>query len=124
MYKFLPEQIKNLEEQFEIENRKFNDILEIRKEDYLERKTGQGNETIVIFDNSLLDKSFKNAIELNDIKNKLLNCEIIESSNSDEIGIGSTCEISFDENDKNLILTLIETRLPRDPSNFISISSP
>lgn len=124
MYKFLPEQIENLKRQLSYENEKFNDILEIRREHYLERRTGQGEETRVLFDSSLLEHSFMNAAALSDIKEKLLNCKIIERNNSDEIGIGSTFEIIFDGDDDKSTFTLIETRLPKDPVHFISISSP
>lgn len=124
MYNFLPEQIENLKRQLKYENEKFNDILEIRKENYLERKTGQGEEARVLFDSSLLQHSFMNVAALNDVKEKLQNCKIIERNNSDEIGIGSTFEIVFDDEDNKSTFTLIETKLSKDPVNFISISSP
>ncbi len=124
MYKFLPEQIENLKRQLDDENAKFSDILEIRKEHYLERKTGQGEETRILFDNYLLETFLMNATALSDIKEKLLNYKIIERNNSDKIGIGSTFEIIFDGDEEKLTFTLIETRLPKDPAHFISISSP
>lgn len=126
MYKFLPDQIENLKRQLETETSKFDEILEIRKQNYLEKRTGQGNEISVIFDHSLLENFIMNTNELNDIKKKLLNCIIVEQNNSDTIEIGSSFEISlfFDEEEEKSNFTLVETKLPRDPINYISISSP
>lgn len=124
MYKFLPEQIENLEKQLDDENAKFNDFLELKKAHYSERGTGEGEETRVLFDNCLLEDSAMNVASLNDIREKLLNCKIVERSNSDEIRVGSSFEITFDGDDEKVTCTLIETRIPNDPMHFISISSP
>ncbi len=126
MYKFLPDQIENLKGQLETESLKFNEIREIRKANFLEKRLGSGNEISILFDNYLLENFVMNTSELNDIKKKLLNCVIIEPNNSDEIGIGSTFEISlfFDGEEEKSTFTLVETRLSKDPINYISISSP
>ena len=126
MYKFLPEQIENLREQLQAKTLKLEGINNIRKQNYSEMKTGNGQETSFPVDNSLLGNFVVNTNALNDIKNKLLNCEVIEPNNSDEIGIGSTIKISlfFDEDEERETFTLVETRLPKDPANFISINSP
>ena len=124
MYKFLPEQIENLEKQLNDENAKFNDFLKQRKEHYSERGIGEGDASGVLFDNCLLENSAMNVASLNNIREKLLNCKIIERNNSDEIKIGSTFEIFFDGDDEKITCTLIETRIPNDPMHFISTSSP
>lgn len=126
MYKFLPEQIENLRKQMYSETLKLKGIVQTRKENYAEQKTNEGEETRIQVDNTLLESFIMNTNSLNDIKKKLLNCEVVERSNSDEIEVGSTFEISlfFDDEEERSIFTLVETRLPKDPINFISVTSP
>ena len=126
MYKFLPEQIENLRKQMYSETLKLKGIVQTRKESYAEQKTNEGEETRIQVDNTLLESFIMNTNSLNDIKKKLLNCEVVERSNSDEIEVGSTFEISlfFDDEEEKSIFTLVETRIPKDPINFISVTSP
>lgn len=126
MYKFLPEQIENLKKQLDENTSQLDGIIEMRRENYQEKKTGQGNEISVQLDNTLLESFVVNANTLNDIRRKLLNCKVIEPNNSDEIGVGSTFEITlnFGGVEDKSVFTLIETRIPKDPMHFISISSP
>lgn len=124
MYKFLPEQIENLKKQLETEKMKYKGIVELKKESFAEKKLGE--ESRVQEDSVIIESFITNTNTLNEIRSKLLNCEIIEPNYNDEIGIGSTFEISLffeDEEDKS-VFTLVETRLPKDPANFISIDSP
>lgn len=126
MNKFLPEQIENLKQQLEVKTSKLDAINAIRKSNYLERKNGQANEFYSQIDHSLLGNFIMTTSALNEIKTQLLNCEIIEPNNSDEIGIGSTFEVSseFDGEELKEVFILVETRLAGDPSNFVSIVSP
>lgn len=126
MNKFLPEQIENLQKKLEQKTSMVASINNIRKAAFEEKKTGSGQETSFPVDNSLLGSFIMNTNSLNDIKNKLLNCEVIEPNNSDEIGLGSKFEISlfFDEEEEREIFTLVETKISGDPSNFVSVNSP
>lgn len=126
MYKFLPEQIEGLKKELESKTKNLNEINVIRKESFSEKKTSELSDPSLQVDNYLLESFISNTTSLNEIKNKLINCEVIEPNNSDEIGIGSTVSISlfFEGEEEKSIFTLVETHLSTDPTSFISIFSP
>lgn len=125
MYKFLPEQIEGLKQELDYRTKKLDEINLIRKDNFSEKKTSEGSDPSIQIDNYLLESFISNTTSLSKIKNKLINCEVIEPNNNDEIGIGSTFSISlFFEEEEKAIFTLVETHLSTDPAHYISISSP
>lgn len=125
-YRLLPVQVENLRKQYDESVAKLQSLNIMKKDEMADKKGTTDNEISFSADTSLLGALSITSRDYKEAKEKLDNYEIIESNNSDVIGLGSTFEIEMNYEGliETEVFTLVEVRNHKDDNSFISIDSP